>query len=288
VALYGFLKLRRYNSNFAYMTKKNFILGTTLLALFVLMSFSVLNSGGKAGYTGSPGEGTCANCHSGGTGNTNILFSSIPAMVNNEYQPSTTYRMLITIENQNYSSFGFGCEILDSLNANAGTMSNAGTGVKFLNSGSRKNAVHSTAKSGTGSAVFEFDWIAPADGKATIYVSGNAVNLNGGTSGDQPGNASFTLNPVSITSISNNNVHFTDVKVFPNPCKNEFTLQIAEIPKSLNLYDMAGKSYALPFEKFSTFFYKVFLGYDLTPGTYLLKVTTISQKVYYQKIQVLE
>ena len=286
MALYGFLKLRRYNSNFAYMTKKNFILGTTLLALFVLMSFSVLNSGGKAGKTGSPGEGTCRDCHSGGTGTTSIVVSSTPPMVNNEYQPNTTYRMLITIANQDYQNFGFGCEILDSLNANSGTMSNPGTGVKFMNSASRNNATHDTPKSGTGSATFEFDWKAPASGQATIYVAANSVNLNGSTSGDMASNTSLVLKPAIPTASSPKN-HFADLKVFPNPCKNEFNLQINEALQSVVIYNLAGKSHALPFQQ-SSQSCKVILGYDIAPGTYLLKVTTISQKVHYQKIQVAE
>lgn len=267
------------------MRKKVFYLGSAILALFFGMGLSVLNSGGKAGKTGSPGEGTCENCHSGGSGTTTIGLNSTPPMVGGEYQPNTTYRIQISVANQNYNNFGFDCEILDVNNNDAGTMSNPGTGVKFMLSGSRNNATHTAPKSGSGGfTTFEFDWTAPASGKATFYIAANAVNLNGSTSGDKPTNTSFTFNPATPSSLTAS-VQNANIHIYPNPCKKDFQLQMNDIPQKIYLFDMVGNSYELSFQPQGNT-YKVHLIDDLAQGSYLVQIKTKSNQILYRKIYV--
>lgn len=256
-----------------------------VLSLVFLMGFSVLNSGGKAGYTGSPGgPGTCANCHSGGSGNTSVTIQSVPPMANNEYVPNTLYRMQVTVANSNLNGFGFACEILDGSNVNAGTISNPGTGVKLANSGQRVNATHNGVKSGAGSATFEFDWTAPSAGSATIYVGANAVNNNGGTSGDAPTSTSLTLLPNTPTS-KNSITDKQDFTIYPNPVKNEFFVQTHKKIAQVLLWDMTGKSHPISLQIDGNR-YKVSLDERLAPGTYLIQIKTDSQEVYYEKIYI--
>ncbi len=223
-------------------------------------SFVFLSSNGIAGYTGSPGENTCSNCHGGGSSaSSNIVISSTPSFTNNEYVPGTTYTIDITVSALAFSRFGFGCEILNPNNANAGTMQNPGLGVKFLNSGQRKNATHTTAKINTGSATFSFEWLAPQSGQATIYCSGNAVNGNGNTGGD------FPLSPVSLAlqaaqpieppidpvGVIETSFSIENVTVFPNPsdglCQITFNLK-QEGQLKISICDLNGKEIINLFE----------------------------------------
>lgn len=204
------------------MKNKFLVLFSMVLVAFGGSSYVILSSSGIAGYTGSPGESNCASCHSGGSSSSSaISINSIPSFSNNEYVPGTTYTIEITVSASGFSKFGFGCEILSAANTNAGLMQNQGAGVKFLNAGARKNAVHSTGKSGTGSAVFSFEWVAPQSGAATIYASGNAVNGNNSSSGD------FPLSPVSLAlqaqvpidpvGINESNALLGAMHVYPQP-----------------------------------------------------------------------
>jgi hypothetical protein len=148
-------------------------------------------SAGIAGYTGAPGEVTCNACHGNASSTTSgITITSVPSFTNDEFIPGTTYQITVNVAASNAAliRFGFDCEIIDDMGIDAGTMQNAGAGVKFLFAGSRNNAVHSTPKvKSSGSANFMFDWVAPTIGDtATIFVSANAVNNNGSTSGDFP------------------------------------------------------------------------------------------------------
>src|SRR6218665_838528 len=146
---------------------------------------------GIAGYTGAPGETSCNACHGGASSpSSGVTITSVPSFTADEFIPGITYQMSVKVgaSNAALTRFGFGCEIIDDLGIDAGTMQNAGAGVKFLFAGSRKNAVHSTPKVKTnGSADFVFDWVAPSFGDtATIFVAGNAVNNNNSSSLDFP------------------------------------------------------------------------------------------------------
>lgn len=267
-------------------------LNTKLFALsllfLLLMGFSILNSGGKAGYTGSPvSSGTCSNCHSGGTGTTNVNIQATPTFVNGTYTPNTNYKIQIFVQNQNYNHFGFACEILDSLNQDAGTMSNPGTGTKIVNAPSgRKNATHSAPKSGTGSTSFEFDWLSPTNGRVNFYIGANAVNNNFGTSGDSPSTFTLTLQPNTPTSKSSEEIENANLVIYPNPVKNEFFINTLEKVHQIVLMDYSGKTFPVTLE-FDNQKNKVNIPNSLSPGTYLLQVITDKQKVIYRKLYIL-
>jgi hypothetical protein len=220
------------------------------LSLIFLSStaFVVITSSGIAGQTGSPGEGTCSGCHSGGGGVTTVSFSATPSFTSNQYVPGQTYTVDVIVSNANFSRFGFGCEILTPSNTNAGTMTTALTGVKFLNSGTRKNAVHNTAKLGTGSATFSFVWVAPASGTATIYAAGNAVNGTGSTSGDKVGAASLALTPDLSSAISEAVVSgFSGISIYPNPVISDLKMSYSLMEAgevSISITDIQGRELA--------------------------------------------
>jgi len=214
---------------------------TTLgLAITVLVGSSAFmnkSASGYAGYTGSPGESTCGNCHGGGSSAVSgITITSNPAFLVNassqtEYLPDSTYQITLDIAASGFTRFGFGCEILNSANTNSGNMQNQGAGVKFLTSLGKKNAVHTIPKvNASGAVSFTFKWVAPtaSNGDAIIYAIGNAVNGNGSTSGD------FVLTPVAMsvvegtppappedpTGIKENMQGVSRILVFPNPASD--------------------------------------------------------------------
>jgi hypothetical protein len=211
------------------------------IVLFVGIAFVVTtsiafinkkNSSGKAGFTGSPGEGTCSSasggCHSGGSSSaSSVTISSTPAFTNNEYVPGVTYTMEVTVNAAGFTKFGFGCEVLTATNANAGIMQNQGIGTKFLTApNGRKNATQTTTQTGsTGFFTFSFEWIAPASGggNVTFYYAGNAVNGTGGTGGDLGINGSLLVNEASTIGIKefSQNIESLTISAFPNPA-NEF------------------------------------------------------------------
>jgi len=203
--------------------KNKLVLFLTLVIVTLCgSSYVIIYNSGIAGYTGSPGETSCSNCHSGGSSPSSaISISSTPSFSNNQYVPGTTYTIEITVTASGFSKFGFGCEILNAFNANAGLMQNQGTGVKFLNSGARKNAVHTTGKLNAGSANFTFEWVAPQSGAATIYVSGNAVNANNSSSGDFPiAPVSLALQaeiPIDPVAIKESGLLLGELSIYPLP-----------------------------------------------------------------------
>lgn len=248
------------------------------LFLFSVSFIALKHSSGHAGSTGSPFEGTCANCHSGGTGLTTVSISANPAFANNEYIPGQTYTVDITISNTNFLNFGFACEILNTFNTNAGNMTTALSGVKFLNSSGRKNATHNATKSGAGSAVFSFIWLAPASGTAIVYAVGNSVNGNGNTSGDATGVTSLTLTETISSLVTETKKEITQLTIFPNPAFVAFEISYTKHNHGKTegyLYDMNGKQV---FELFSedapsgNYHKKIQLPDDFIKGVYFIQI----------------
>lgn len=254
-----------------------------LAALFGTSGFIVKYLNGIAGYTGSPGESSCGSCHGGGSSSAaSIVISSVPGFTNNEYIPGTTYTISIDVAATSFTSFGFGCEILNDQAANAGVMQNAGAGVKFLVSGSRTNAVHTVRKNGLSNTVnFKFEWVAPAVGDtATIYVAANAVNGNNSTSGDYPiPPVLLQLNayqqPVGIRETRNTALAY--MTLYPNPATNlsgiSYALtQTQEI--SIQLMDLNGR------------LLKTLVQQQETPGahSHILDLQGIAPGLYFVKL----
>lgn len=217
---------------------KKLVVFVLLAIVFTGTTAFIISSGGIVNQTGSPGEGTCASCHSGGGGTTNVFISGSPAFVSNQYVPGQTYTVTINVTNNSFTKFAFGAEILNPSNVNAGNMTTALAGVQIVNV-TRKNATHTTAKTGTGSALFQFVWVAPLSGTATIYAAGNAINGTGGTTGDTPGNSSLVLSPDLSAGINEAIVSgISGLNVYPNPVRSEFKI-------SYNLMETANLKAAL-------------------------------------------
>jgi len=282
------------------------IITTLSLLLVTLVSTSAFMykySSGIAGYTGAPGETSCANpgCHSGGTSTSSaITITATPSFTNGEYVPGTTYTISVVANAAGFTHYGFGCEILDDFSTSVGTMQTiSGAGVKLLNAGSRRNAVHSTPKTAnSGTATFNFKWVAPDEGggNITIYAAANAVNLNGVMSGDFP-IAPVNLvvaegaAPVNTAIRSNEKTTRYDVSVYPSPANGFTTLSYflnASQTIAVELIDISGKTVKeLVNEKQDTGDHEHLLNLESVPaGVYFIKLSADNQKVAQKLITV--
>jgi hypothetical protein len=217
---------------------KRILLFGFLALIFIGTTAFVVFSGGVSNQSGSPGESNCGGCHGGGSGTTVVSISGTPAFVGNQYIPGQTYTVNISVINNPFSKFAFDAEILNTSNTNAGNMTVGLTGVQIVNT-TRKNATHTGPKTGTGSALFQFVWVAPLSGNAVIYASGNAVDGTGGTGADTPGNSTLTLTPDLSAGINEATVSgISGLNVYPNPIRSEFKI-------SYNLMETANVKAAL-------------------------------------------
>ncbi len=263
--------------------KKIVLFVCTAVLTGLTTAFIVKYSSGIAGRTGGPGETTCSACHSGGSGATTVNISATPAFTGNQYIPGNTYTITIDVSNSAYNLFGFGCEILDgATNTDAGNMTVALSGVKFLTAtNGRKNATHTSPKSGTGTANFQFVWTAPVttNSAVVIYAAGNAVNGNGGTSGDMVGATSLIITP-NTTGINNAEIKNT-ISVFPNPASNfvNINIQYFHQPQnaSIGLFDIKGNKVSdLMTTKinYGNNNYHIFIPDNISNGIYIIKAKT--------------
>lgn len=258
---------------------KKILISAFALSLSVfLLAFNThkRHNSGEVGATGSPGEGTCAGCHGGGAAGTTISVTATPAFTNNTYDPGITYTVTVTVAHPSQGAFGFDCEILNSSNTNAGTMSNPGTGATLANAfNGRRNAIHTTKKIGSGSALWTFVWTPPLSGDVTFYIAGNAVDSNNGTSGDSPASTSFTLGNSIGTGIASSDIkEDIHVNIYPNPASELIELNFLLLRKShinVELTDIKGKSV------------KVFMNEEREAGAHskIISLNGIASGVYF-------
>jgi hypothetical protein len=179
-----------------------------LLSFFPILAFVMLTSeqfsdDGRAGFTGSPGEDDCTNCHNSFAVNTGggTISLQVPGMTGNEYVPGQTYSLSVTVSRSANNLFGFGFEALNTLLDNSGNLiitDVASTQIKtrVVNGITKRNVVHTlNGGASTGSKTFNFDWTAPTTGSGpvTFYFAGVAANGNGEDDNDYVYKSSLTV-----------------------------------------------------------------------------------------------
>jgi hypothetical protein len=284
------------------MAKKKLHLSILAGSLLMLSAsaFMFKSSNGIQGFTGSPAEGTCSNCHGGGfSPDAVITITSTPsfslnANLENEFMPDSIYQITIEVSASNFTKFGFASQILNSNSVNSGTLQSPGTGVKFLNSGAKRTAVHTSPKTGASNSVmFSYQWKAPSNGDAIIYAIANAVNGNNSTSGDfpvAPASMSLIAAPqpeppdTTITGLRKVDNGITKVLVYPNPVKDicHISYNLTGNKKVIvELTDLKGtvvkELYDRPTEEGEHTLLKDFS--DVPSGIYFIRLSAGSQKI---------
>lgn len=123
---------------------------------------------GMTGVTNKSGGSGCS-CHGGSGSSTSVTIATAAST----FYAGQSYDFTVTVANSNQSGAGV------NVAASSGTLT-AGTGLKVSNG----ELTHTQPKVGL-PAQWSFSWTAPAaTGNYTLYATGNAVNLNGGSTGD--------------------------------------------------------------------------------------------------------
>jgi hypothetical protein len=181
----------------------------TIVALSALWFTFLGHSSGAAGngnaLTGAPFDnGTCANCHSGGTYGTVTptiaVFEVGTSTAVTNYVGGRTYdvRLLISASSGTPQRYGFQLVAANASAVQAGSWSNFPAGTDGVSISNRTYVEQTTPQSVNN---FTFRWTAPATslGTVTFYAVGNCVNNNGGTGGDKVGTGSLALPAQSCT-----------------------------------------------------------------------------------------
>lgn len=229
--------------------RKTLLLMLVVIGTTVFMAFDIQSDNGIAGYTGSPGQTTCTNCHNSfGASNSGPGAITIRSNMNNwQYVPGQTYTVSVVVSQTGRSLFGVGCEVLTSANANAGTViiTNSAKTRTRTATGGRINVVHqNNGGASADSAVFTFDWTAPTSniGNVTFYFAGIAANNDGQNSGDYVYNSSQVATPASTTGIEQSASVQPSVRSYINSNGNiaiAFEAPSAVEP-SVELFDLKG------------------------------------------------
>lgn len=222
-----------------------YILIPASLCLAVFLTSYSSGPAGSAGTdrTGAPfSNGTCNSCHFGGDYDASLdiqLLDGTEAV--DAYEPGKEYLLRIEVQTGtgNPGGYAFQAVMVDDNDEQAGSFSNAPNGVNTPTLRGRQYAEHSRVST---SPVFELNWTAPEEGTGavTLYGAGNAVNGNGGTSGDDGTTASLTIEEGTSSSLF---VHRTDnIRVFPNPAQNWLQVPIVKegAVHEITIFDVHG------------------------------------------------
>ncbi len=156
--------------------------------LMVALLWLANSSNPPTGRTGAPFDGSCADCHSGGSFNGDVFITGMPGTVT----PNTVYPLQITLDatTGNPSRGGFQLVAVDGSNANAGNLAavNVQTGTEM--SGGREYIEHRGAKTFGGNPItWDFTWTSPAGASGNtikFYFVGNFTDGSGSMDGDRP------------------------------------------------------------------------------------------------------
>lgn len=169
----------------------------TVLGGYLLSSNNIyqparaFSSGPPAGFTGAPGEFTCAECHVPPDAGTGQITITAPQT----YVPSQTYPVTVADINADPTRhrWGFQLTALDPGDDKAGNLQSTDVFTQVLDNqgpgGARQYVEHTAAGTyinQSGGASWTFNWTAPSTdvGPVTFYAAGNHANNDGNTSGD--------------------------------------------------------------------------------------------------------
>ena len=216
------------------------------IAGMVLMAMSLMsNSGGRAavqnsGATGAPGENTCgrSGCHSAGAFNpmAEITIEDMDGNQVTEYFPGSTYKVTLTNEATGASRYGFQMTSLDPGNNRIGQWSNQSANAQIS---ALTNRTYLEQNATSASNVISADWTVGAteSGDVTFYAATNAVNGNGGTSGDGTASTSITITQ-AVTS--NKEIDHTYARLYPNPSHDRIQITSDISIEHYELYSVLG------------------------------------------------
>jgi len=190
-------------------------------AFIIILSITLLSWSG--GYTipasGAPGDArACGNagCHSAGAFDPSMELSltDLDGNIIERYLPGAEYLVNVTINTSSTvppSGYGFQMVCLDDQQNPVNNFTDLPDGVREFGNADRQYVVQSMRLPTNTVAI---PWTAPDAGSVTFYSGGNAVNGNGGASGDGATSTSATFEQGSTSTVDINN---STLRTYPNP-----------------------------------------------------------------------
>lgn len=196
-------------TTFSFANRKNSLilrLGITAIFLVSVSVYMFSNPGGISGVTNSG-----CYCHNSQSNNTSVSVTAESGSFTVNSGSTTNYTVSISNSSYNYYGVDIGVKTTQTGETNAGTFSNAGTGLRATNG----ELVHSSAKNGTGGVTYTFSWTAPSTpGTYYLRVAGQGVNNTGNENGDQW----KVMTPQQITVVSVTELTLTSPNGGENLC----------------------------------------------------------------------
>ncbi len=189
-------------------------LAATLLVGILPVAAFAHSYGPKPRVTNAPGDSaiTCTQCH-GGVLNNGVGSVKIVLQGTGLYIPGVKQRVVVQVSHPDQQRWGFEMTVRpnsDLFKGQAGSFTSidnttqvicedAGTAPCLSGPSFITHTSVGTRRGQKLSGSFQFDWTPPPGdiGPVTFYVSGNAANNNGGSSGDFIYTSSAVLSPVS-------------------------------------------------------------------------------------------
>jgi len=264
--------------------KKYLLFAVIILTGIMMTSFSGgFGAQRNQGSTGAPGETgqTCSRpgCHASGAFSPMLAFAMFDDSGTQvtEYIPSETYTVTLRI-NATGLPGGYGFQMVcleDGTENSVNSFTDFQTGVGDIMIGDRQYVEHNRRLP---SDTLTMTWTAPDSnaGDVTFYVSGQANNANGSSTGDGATNDAFTFPEAGASSTSD--VTSNNVVLYPNPVSNTLTIPAEFQLASAQIVDLQGKTLL------NTTAHVIDMSF-VTSGTYIIMLTDISDKVYRQRIQ---
>lgn len=204
-----------------------FRFSTLFCSLF--LSFGILQAdpGGKTNSLLTT-SGGCGGCHGGRSSNTTVSIMSKSNSFTIQPGAKAEFTAIVAHPSKSGAGINIGVKSSPSSNTNSGMLEViAGQGLKRTSS----ELTHTSPKTMmSGKAEFTFTWTAPMqEGVYYLMATGNAVNRNGGDSGDE---WNF-MTPIELTVSASTSVNeiadIQSISVYPNPVLDfsvfQFSLQ---------------------------------------------------------------
>ncbi len=217
------------------------VIGAFLFIGFLAMPFEARtnSTGALAGHSGSPAENgrTCntSGCHFGNA--TNSGGGSITVSGPSSYGLGQTVALSITVEQGGAQRIGFQVSVIDASNAHVGTLKIVDANNTKFASNNPAYITHANAPSGMSTRTFNVAWEAPNSPVGTVffYITGNAANGNGASTGDNIYSTQFPM-AESGTAVEAEAVpsHFAVTGAYPNPVASQAIVGVS-LPQPADL-----------------------------------------------------